>query len=270
MPPKRKSTRQYLKSNKRLRGMTFGQRSAASVASKSKFNRIMRSQGRKGEVKAVDWPYNGTVQPILVNALPQQTAQALNMISAGSSFYNRVGRRIEMKSLHLHGKIIPSVGAAANLNANSANTPEYVRVAIIYDRQTNGALPNPADIFQNTDQQGNQYNTVYSDVNLNYRERFLILMDERRVLPAVPPAGTTVIPQIGDNNGLTDGSFHINRFIKLKGLLTHYKADSSPAVVGDISTGGLFILVFGESSAGAPNTYQYEFFGTARLRFDDT
>lgn len=275
MAPKRKSTRQYLKSNKRLRGMTFGQRSAESVRSKSKFTRVLRSTGRKGEIKAVDYP-NGAPLQITAMYNPQNmTIYPVNLVQAGSSFFNRVGRKIEMKSLHIHGKILPAVGAAANLNAQSLNTAEYSRIIVFYDRQVNGAVPAYTDILQNTDQAGNPTTSAYSDINLNNRERFVILMDERRFLPAVPPAGTTTIPAFGSNEAATDGSLHFNRFIKLKGLLTHFKADSSPAVIGDIATGGLFVAIMSDlatptGGAGSTPTYQYATYWTARLRYDDT
>lgn len=248
--------------------MTFGQRSAASVASRSKFNRIMRSTGRKGEVKALDFPEGAASVGTFVYNLTNANPIWLNPVAVGSSFFNRVGRKIEMKSLHIHGKILARTGAAGNLNANASNTQEYVRFVVFYDRQTNGALPALTDVFQNTDNQGNNYNTVYSDINLNNRERFLILMDERRAMPAVSPAG--VITPTTDSNQCKEGLWQINRFIKLKGLLTHFKADSASPVIGDVSTGGLFYAVIGESTPGAPDVSQYVTYISARLRYDDT
>jgi len=52
----------------------------------------------------------------------------------------------------------------------------------------------------------------------------------------------------------------------LGGELTQYKADSAPAVIGDIATGGLFMLVLGNQAAGAEG---YSVLGKTRLRFND-
>lgn len=178
---------------------------------------------------------------------------AINLIQAGSSFFNRVGRRIEMKSLHVSGVMVPSA------NATTAN--DYIRVMVVYDRQPNGAIPSIQTIFSNYDQTGAATFNSFAGLNPDQRERFLILMDERKTMP--PNTGGGPYQPIEGNRDV----FNIGRFIKMNGLMTHYQADSSPSVIGDISTGGLYLVTFGAfAAAGAP----YSAHINLRLRYTDT
>jgi len=59
---------------------------------------------------------------------------------------------------------------------------------------------------------------------------------------------------------------NIDRFIKLKGLETHYKASSQPAVIGDQASGALYLITYGNASAGT-NGYILNF--STRLRYHD-
>ena len=202
-----------------------------------------------GEIKALDMPY----ATYTLNATAVITP--LNLIRAGSSFFNRIGRRIEMKSLHFKGLISPLRTVAAG---------DYVRVMIVYDSQTNGAPPNISDILQDTDQAGANSTNSYSSINLNNRDRFKVLCDYRIVLPSA-----TVTAGVISNPGFIDPtavSFDLERFIKLKGLPTYYKADSSPAVIGDIATGGLYLVTYGSIGAGSEG---FQLVASTRLRYND-
>lgn len=141
---------------------------------------------------------------------------------------------------------------------------DYVRILVIYDRQTNGALPAIADILQTTSQTGANTNSVFSDINLNNRDRFMILRDMRVVLPSL-----TVTAGVVTNPGFVDpvtGTFFVKEYIKLKGLITQYRADSSAAVIGDIASGGLFLVTFGQTAAGMEG---FNSFLETRLRYGD-
>lgn len=167
----------------------------------------------------------------------------LNFIQVGSSMFNRIGRKIEMRSVKLNAfmTIISAITRATT-------GPDYMRVSIVYDRQTNGSFPTQSDIYQDTEQSGANTDSATSGINMNNRERFVTIMDIRFSAPqATATAGvlTNVYP-----NSYCVGS-HVNEFRKLRGLTTHYGADSNPAVVGDIRSGGLFIVSRGSNAAGA-------------------
>ena len=79
------------------------------------------------------------------------TISCLNLIQAGSSFFNRNGRKIQLQSLETKFQIqvANTSGAAATIEDN------LLRVIFIYDAAPNGAFPAIADILQDTDQLGN-------------------------------------------------------------------------------------------------------------------
>lgn len=204
----------------------------------------------RGEVNAVDMP--SQVAPLNTTG----GVFTLNNIRAGSTYVNRTGRRVEMKNVRVSGfiNVVRTVAA-----------PDYIRILVVYDRQTNGSLPLIADILATTDQAAANTTTSLSGANLNNRDRFVILMDYRAVLPSV----TDTAGQLS-NIGVVDqqqNQFYVERFIPLKGLLTQFKADSSPAVIGDIATGGLFLVTLGQNAA-ASEGWQFTF--ETRLRFTDT
>lgn len=230
-----------------------------------RFRRVLGSQRRRHgeEVKAIDtivgsaagktFPINNTC-----------VVQPMNLVQIGSTFCQRIGRRISMQSVHLHGSIDGGV------NQNFFN--DYCRMLIVYDRQTNGTLPSIVSILQNTDTNAvnvapGAANTqsAYIDLNLNNRERYLVLMDERIWLPPCNSAGA------GNTLLATEGSqktqFNINRFVKLKGLETHFQADTiNPPVIGDVATGGLYLVIVGSATAG---TEGYNADLSWRLRYTD-
>jgi len=207
------------------------------------------SANRLPEVKAVDIP--GGAGDLMSTT---EIITVLNLVQVGSSFYNRVGRRIEMKSLTLRGVFTPLTQTGSG----------FGRVLVIYDAQTNGAFPALADILQTTSQTGANTNSVFSGLNLNYRARFRILRDLYIALPAQTVAGGQIT-----NPGYTDDTSdfpRLNMFIPLKGLETQYRADSNPAVIGDVATGGLFLVTFGNITAANSG---WTLLWQARLRYND-
>lgn len=201
------------------------------------------------ETKSIDTP------GFVVNLNTTGSVTGLNFIRAGNSFFNRIGRRVELKNITLSCSITP---------LRTVAQPDYVRVMVIYDRQTNGAAPVLADILQSVDQAGAATNTAFSGINLNNRDRFKIFIDERITLPS-----TTVTAGVITNPGFVDPvktTFNIKRFAKLGREITQYKADSAPAVVGDISTGGLFLLAVGSIAAG---TEGFNMVVESRVRYND-
>lgn len=202
-----------------------------------------------GEIKALDLPVN----TFTLNSTGQVTS--LNLIRVGSTFCNRIGRRIEMKNIRMSG-IIQSLRTVA--------AEDYARILLVYDRQTNGAVPSLSDILQTTDQATANTTTSFSGMNLNNRDRFKILRDMRFYLPPITDTAG-VITNAGPPDPMSK-TYMVEAFVKLGGLLTQYKADSAPAVIGDIATGGLFLVTAGFQASGAEgyNT-NLEF----RLRFND-
>lgn len=166
----------------------------------------------------------------------------VNLIQVGSSMFNRIGRKIEMRSIRLRLDVV-------TLNVTrQVISPDKARITVVYDRQTNGAFPTLNDIYLDTEQSGANTRTILSGLNMDNRERFVTLIDKSIVLPqATCTAGvlTNVYPDNGEN------VTQIDEFRKLNGLTTHFKADSNPAVIGDISTGALYFITYASIAAGS-------------------
>jgi len=218
--------------------------------------RALQSAPRRAtaEVKTVDTIVGNAGGIAFPLNTTNNNLQYCNLIAVGSGFNNRVGRRIEMQSLHLTGFI--------KQTANTTTTNDYVRIAVVYDRQPNGASTVFNNVFLDYDAISGTSTTSLSGLNPDERERYAILADIRLELPASNHTNGTT--------GSTDGampSFEINRFIKLRNLLTHYSADSSPPVIGDISTGALFVITQGTFSSGNDG---WQAVLKWRLRYKDT
>lgn len=199
-------------------------------------------------IKTVDNPGVFTLQTV-------GSITPLNLIRQGPRYTNRVGRRIRMVSLELHGAFIPF----------RTGPIDYVRVMIIYDRQPNRSLPAIGDILLDVDEDGTTTSTnSYSMKNPNYADRFLVLRDHRHLLPSL-----TLTAAVVTNLGVVDSvnpTFIINDFIPLDNLITQYAADTAPPIAGDITTGGLYLVTIGANAAG---TEPFRFFAANRLRFFD-
>lgn len=183
----------------------------------------------------------------------------VNCVREGAADYQRVGRKINMTSLFLTGRITIITGALMN-------TEDYVRLSVVYDAQPNGAQPAFADLFTSRDNSGAIVAAnSFSQWNNDNRQRFTVLMDERLNLPPASVqagAGTATTPYGGN-------SWEIKRYIRLKNLLATY--NNTTGAIGDITSGALWIVAVGTAPAGAvaAGTAGWNFVGTCRMRFTD-
>lgn len=214
------------------------------------------------ETKSVDTAY-GTVPFLTAGTV---SATPLNIPVNGAALYQRIGNKITMKSLQIRGLIQVSSGNAA------AVAEQVARVIVFYDRQTNGAAPAVADVLLAVTQAGATSSLVTDGINMNNRDRFYVLMDMQVLLPAVGINGATAASNVtsgidinGNSGDANQGQYNVNRFIKLKGLETQYKA--SAGGVGDIAAGGIFIMCISSADANATAAWNLGF--SARLRYND-
>jgi len=81
---------------------------------------------------------------VLKTTTPMITAGTfvcLNALKEGNAAFQRNGRRIVMKSLHLNGIITP------NASAPGSTVSKYARIIVFYDKQANGAAPSLATLL---------------------------------------------------------------------------------------------------------------------------
>jgi len=96
----------------------------------------------------------------------------------GSAFFNRLSNRTRGVSLQLTGFIQPTYTNLANYVADTT------RIIVYYDRQPNGANPTQADLLTDTVAAGTAVAvTPQSGLNINNRDRFMILRDRKVLTP---------------------------------------------------------------------------------------
>lgn len=181
---------------------------------------------------------------------------AINLAQVGSSMFNRVGRRIQMRSVRMRIQIKPLIGVTRTASVDTA------KISIVYDKQTNGAYPTLADVYQDTEQSGANTASSLSGLNMNNRDRFITVMEK------CIPLGAGVLA----TSGLISGIFpqdlttiYIDEYRKLN-LTTHFRSDSNPAVIGDVGNGGLYFITFANLVAGS-ELYAVEW--NCRLKYVD-
>jgi len=171
-----------------------------------------------------------------------------NTMINGAELYQRVGRKVYMKSLHLRGWV----------QNTGTSVADFARIIVFYDANPNGSAITQTDLLQ--DSNAAAAVSATAEINLFNRERFQILRDHQMLLPSVTNTGGVLtnafIPQ-------TDSQLNIDMFIKLKGLEGVYNATNG-ATIADIQTGAIGMLLMCETS-----TNEWDFTWHSRLRYYD-
>jgi len=184
-----------------------------------------------GEIKCVDTLL--TQATIVATTTTNDNILVANLVQAGAAAWNRVGRKIFMRRLEVDAEVNFQSAAAATTGSIKGN---ILRVAVVYDRQPSGVLPVFSSIFGITEQTGTESSKVLDPLRNENMDRFVLLAD--KFVRATPP---------GDNQegGTTDDfllRYWVSFKVNLKNLETIYTASSSPSVIGDISSGGLYLV----------------------------
>lgn len=205
------------------------------------------------EIKTTDVPattsgyFNDAAQYYLLNGL-------IN----GSGFYNRIGRKVSLKSVRVRGQIYPD-------NDTADGTSQYFRIIILYDKQPNQAFPPITDILATFNNAGAPTTTAYSFLNITNSDRFVILRDtpfhiSDNALTGLYNQDANVMDYKNKGN--------YDEYIDLKNVETGY-SNTSTGAIGDIQTGALYMVLYGTAPAATANENVYRFNFTARLRFWD-
>lgn len=228
------------------RRKAFASKPKATVVVGYQAGRSVASQPKQ-ELKAFDFALSGF--NIDAAATPATVANAaLNCPVNGSELYQRVGRKIYMKSLHMRGW----------LQAEATGVQDILRLIIYYDSQPNGAAPTLATLIQ--DSNAGAATSVLSEINLNNRQRFQILRDKDILVPSVTfTAGVLTNTNYPDSSG----RLAINEFIPLKGLETVFNAGTSQTIA-DITSGAIGFFFISQTT---DNTWLFDY--TTRLRYYD-
>jgi len=189
---------------------------------------------RLGELNAID----STPATISVNTTGNLVL--LNGCATGADYTDRIGRKIRMKSVQFRGFFQP---------ADDSTVTNYVRMMIVYDRQTNGNPPTVTEILQSA--------SSLSSLNLNNRERFTVVADKEYVIGRVINTATQAV-SYGLNVHKCKGYRRLN-------LETQYGGSTN--AVASIATGSLYMLTIGNIASGGGTDAVLDI--TLRVRFTE-
>jgi hypothetical protein len=232
------------------------------------------SRGKLPEIKTLDTLFTGAYAAVYTpDTVPCQVlntntgtacVQALNLIQQGAGISQRIGHKVSLKSLRLRLSMEP-------LNNVDNGWALKTRILVMYDRNPDGTYPAMNVILANITQANQtQAGTYLDNLNPNFFDRFVVLMDKFITLPVYDSAGViSNSNQVGPTN---QEAFILDEYIKLKDLETIYGntannlQTANPMTIAYIQTGALLIMSMGGIAAiNSP----YCFTGTARLRYRD-
>lgn len=153
----------------------------------------------------------------------------------GSDMSNRIGRKINLKSVYIRATIATEPSMTAG--AVGATPAQAARLILLVDMQPNGALPNIADILVTS--------TITSHLNLNSRDRFRILWDKFLTFDPYIVNATA-------STAVATASRQIQAVKKFK-LLNFEQTynSSSTGSISDIATGSLVMVLLGSQATGS-------------------
>jgi len=223
-----------------------------TIKSKMQQRNYSNSAAIKKEIKCVDM--NITQNPVLTSTNTNGGIAPVNCIQPGTGSWNRIGKRIKMKSVRYKGTI-QFINTGTNITTNSS-----VRMCLVYDKQpSSGSIPIFNEIFGSTTQTGTEStNGIFDNLRVDNTDRFSILKDDVYTsnMQPVPSGGTS-----------SEYQCYFDTFVKLKELDTVFSGQSNPCTIADISSGALYLVYRSEDLS--PDMAVAVESATLRLRYYD-
>lgn len=197
----------------------------------------------------------------------------MNGISVGNAFYNRIGKKVTMKSIEIKMWLNPRIPQQVP-GVVEPVAYEAMKMALIYDKNPSGAtgagaFPSISTLFQEYNSAGNTIDNVFAGISPLQTQRFTILLHKfffryNGILllnePWVPQDDQNFVDQTGIG-------FH-KFYVKLRNLETLYASSTEPSTIGDISQGALYLVFWTTAgTAGSVNLSGFNIGINARLRF---
>jgi len=171
--------------------------------------------------------------------------------SQGVGYTNRVGRRINLKSIYFRGFFGNAVSTGGLSQAAYGGTS--LRVMFVYDLQPNGQLMERGELLLNDDND----ESITSQLNLNYRERFKILLDKEITLGPAVYSTTAGFTSFGSNTQ------QYLKYYKKVNLMVTFFSTSNENDVATIATGVLYLVLVASTSGRIESRF------STRVRFED-
>jgi len=141
--------RDYTRPNRGTAERILAMRASARALSRRAPARraVVAAVRNASEKKGVDTSI--ALTPVIATTNTNASSFVLNLIQAGNGSWNRVGRKVHLKSLRLRGHLRWLYGNNAGTNNLDANA---VRMVVVWDKQpSGGAIPTFDAIFGKTD-----------------------------------------------------------------------------------------------------------------------
>lgn len=205
---------------------------------------VGRSQLARGEVKFFDVSVALAAVGLPLPSLPPTGSEPaaaftgiteLNCVQQGATAYNRIGTKIQIKSIYFNC-LLSLMGSAPTSNS--------CRLMLVYDRQPNGAFPALSSILSDNISSAPNFTC---GVNMANRSRFVILRDQYF---AFNQNGVTIQP--------------VSMFVKTK-LETQFASNAGN--IGDINTGALFLVAMAITNSAVCSIQAYH--AHSRIRYFD-
>ena len=181
----------------------------------------------------------------------------LNLIQQGAGSWNRVGRKVNLRSLRIRGDITHTqTTGAANITYG-----QVVRCVIVWDKQpSSGTIPQWQDMFGFTAQDGTEGTSMYAPIRYDNMDRFSILRDV--TYDPQPGTKTQIAPDVVTYYNTID------EYIRLGDRECVFSGQSNPMTIADISSGAIYFCVRAKINSTL-NTQSTITNMTARLRYTD-
>lgn len=198
-----------------------------TTATKSHPKRLPRVKSKMmtPELKAVDTSIVTTIGPGITAAGHTTLA---NGIVLGTDRFNRIGRKVHIKSFHARISLYPNVVAPA--------ATENILIMMVLDRDTDtgAGLPPLGDILQNVSQTGTATTSIQSMVNLNSTQRFLIL--HKKIIPF------RITSSPSEYCNQSDGAVQWEWYVPMD-IITSFNSGNSGGA-GDIENNALYVVYY--------------------------
>lgn len=204
------------------------------------------------EVKNADITFNHNITDVAQGF-------TLNALANGADAWQRVGRKILLKSVEMKIQVQPRAVTV------STDFPlERLRMLVVYDKGGSGVIPFLSDVIQDVSPAGVFSSNNRSFQNQNNKDRFIILKDKLITYPGYTTSGLTNIITNPDPWG-GESQYDWNMKFKIPlNKMTIYSGTT--AVTASINTGALTFYVVG---ANPGISSPYVLFCQSRLEYLD-
>lgn len=190
----------------------------------------------------------------------------LNGIEQGPSMSQRIGGKINMKSIYIRGLIAQELAIAGWGATSGSSNACFVRMIIFYDSQPN-SYPTPlgaADLLMTTASLTPKWYRM--QLNIDNRDRFKIIKDKTFCLGTITVNGTAT----GDPDQVSTSSpvmLPIKVFKTLPNLESIYTGSTGDASA--LRTGALWLAFFASPDQSSGTAYPAVYDIDCRLRYLD-